>query len=293
MATVGTILQEKRESLNLTLIDVADATNLSVNFLAAIEKNEFHVLPRGIFPKMFIKTYATHVGLNGEELVSLYYEQIAQSDQEVPKAEPLLLAAPSVPESKGDFPLRKILAVVALLALMGVVLYFTSPFGLFEKSKSTQLPESLQGAVPSSVPPQSPDRMPLQAVPKPAGPNLAPNQTEVVIEAGDQCWTSFQWMQDGKPERIEATLQAGDRFARVFDGEVKMVLGNAGGVKVLLNGQEARSIGQRGEVVKRTIVPGQLNEFFQEPAPVTAHAVPVPKPEEPAAVTPSAAPEAP
>ncbi|MBP7868186.1 MAG: DUF4115 domain-containing protein, partial [Acidobacteria bacterium] len=117
---------------------------------------------------------------------------------------------------------------------------------------------------PSPVPPPAP--APAAAPGDPARPepkpNLSPTQTELVILADESCWMSCQWVQDGKNEKIEVTLQPGDRFARVFDGEVKLVLGNAGGVKAWLNGRETRQLGLKGEVKHLPLVPSALDQYF-------------------------------
>lgn len=264
MATVGNILKEKRESLHLTLNDVADATNLSINFLAAIERNEFHVLPRGIFPKMFIKSYANHLGLNADDLVNLYYEQISQAEEE--QSGPLLApASPPIPFEDRPSRIRRPLLILLLLVILGAVFYLTSPQKLFERSEASSLKPSQPP--PSPVPPPAPAAAaPVAAPGEPpraeAKPGLSPTQTELVIVADESCWMSCQWVQDGRNEKIEVTLQPGDRFARVFDGEVKLVLGNAGGVKAWLNGRETLQLGLKGEVKHLPLAPSALDQYF-------------------------------
>jgi len=72
MATFGETLRRERELRGVDLRDIAEATNISLRFLQALEEDRTEVLPGGIFPKAFVRQYATYLGLDPDRLVAEY-----------------------------------------------------------------------------------------------------------------------------------------------------------------------------------------------------------------------------
>ena len=62
MASFGETLRRERELRGIDLRDVAEATKISVRFLQALEDDRIDVLPGGIFPRAFVRQYATYLG---------------------------------------------------------------------------------------------------------------------------------------------------------------------------------------------------------------------------------------
>ncbi len=62
---LGDQLKQKRESLGLRLEQVADKTRIPLKYLEAIERNDYHVLPKAKAHRLaYIKEYASQVGLS-------------------------------------------------------------------------------------------------------------------------------------------------------------------------------------------------------------------------------------
>src|SRR6185436_12056509 len=70
MSSFGETLRRERELRGVSLREIADATNISVRFLQALEKDRLDVLPGGVFRRAFVKQYAKHLGLDAERLVA-------------------------------------------------------------------------------------------------------------------------------------------------------------------------------------------------------------------------------
>src|SRR3989442_5444515 len=70
MASFGENLRRERELRGVDLRDIAEATNISLRFLQALEQDRADVLPGGIFPKAFVRQYATYLGLDPDRLVA-------------------------------------------------------------------------------------------------------------------------------------------------------------------------------------------------------------------------------
>lgn len=65
----GGRLRTKREAREVTLRDIASATNLSVAQLEALERNDLARLPGGIFLRGIVRSYAQQIGEDPETTV--------------------------------------------------------------------------------------------------------------------------------------------------------------------------------------------------------------------------------
>ncbi len=77
MPTLGEELRHKREQRGISLAEISEATRIGTRFLKAIETDNFSILPGGIFTRSFIRAYAKHVGMNEDDAIGLYLEQVA------------------------------------------------------------------------------------------------------------------------------------------------------------------------------------------------------------------------
>ncbi len=68
----GERLKERRQSLNLSLSKVSKEINIAVNYLEALEQNEFQKIPGEIYAKSFLKTYASYLGFDLEGIINDY-----------------------------------------------------------------------------------------------------------------------------------------------------------------------------------------------------------------------------
>ncbi len=79
--TIGEQLRLAREERGVPLREVSDQTRISIHYLEAIEANDYHRLPGGIFNRSFVKAYARYVGYDEKEAVEGYTRYMrAQGD---------------------------------------------------------------------------------------------------------------------------------------------------------------------------------------------------------------------
>jgi cytoskeleton protein RodZ len=76
---VGTTLRTARERRNLRLTDVSVATKIPVRVLLAMEENEFHKVPSGIFVRGYLRAYAREVRLDPEDVLEQYRAQSGEA----------------------------------------------------------------------------------------------------------------------------------------------------------------------------------------------------------------------
>ena len=69
---LGETLRKARNRREEPLSDVEAAIKIRVRHLRAIEEEDWDVLPGGSYPRSFIRTYASYLGLDGERLAAEY-----------------------------------------------------------------------------------------------------------------------------------------------------------------------------------------------------------------------------
>ena len=276
MPTVGETLKQRRLERNLSLDEVAEVTKIGVFFLQALESNEFKKLPRGAFPKMFVRSYARYLGLDDDKVVQMFYEQIAAAE-----AVPESFAAVSAPttrsmgRSRRNVQLVAAFAILLALSVSAYLIYQTQEAGVAEGNSSGQAtskpPPRWTPPEKAPAPPPTPDAgtlspataagesLPADAA---AASPLGPAGFGLKLQAHDYCWVRIT---RGDTEQYDFILKPGDSFARDFDGEVTMKLGNAGGVDLSLNGRPAAPLGLRGEVVTVTLSRDTLPQYLAKP----------------------------
>ena len=72
---LGDQLRRARENRGLSLEETEKATGIRKRFLQAMEEGRFDALPGQIQLRGFLRNYANYVGLNGDELLTLYERQ--------------------------------------------------------------------------------------------------------------------------------------------------------------------------------------------------------------------------
>ena len=281
MATVGEILKQKRQEQNLTLHDVSEVTTISSNFLDAIENNAFKKLPRGVFPKMFIRSYARHLGLDDDPLIQMYYSQVAEVES--PAQPSPAESRPTSSRRRGGHWTRILVAVVVVGALLGVVYVIyqhgesSLPLGDTAPADAPGRPaaSALSPPVATDVPATEvaaaaapDDATPPSAVPAlpppdepPATGVFDPQSVLLAIQAHAVCWVRI--INEGAAQ--DFILQPGETFQYRYVKPVVLQIGNAGGVTLLLNGRKSRALGTTGQVVELNVSPANWRDFLAVP----------------------------
>lgn len=106
----GQDLREQREALGADLVDIADTLCIRRKFLEALEAGDYDVLPGPAYAVGFVRTYANHLGLDGDKLAWQFKIEISG---ETPIAK---LEFPT-PAQESRIPRGAIVLVTVLLAL--------------------------------------------------------------------------------------------------------------------------------------------------------------------------------
>ena len=116
MESYGALLRKAREEKKLSLSDVERETSIARHYLEALESEDVSAFPGEPYLVGFLKNYAVHLGLNGDDMLRLYHAiQIQQSPT------PKELLEKRLP--KFVIPLIVVLAILLVIGA-GVWLYF-------------------------------------------------------------------------------------------------------------------------------------------------------------------------
>lgn len=106
--TVGRILRRGRERDGLNLRDVAEALRIRYDYLEAIERSEFDRLPGATYAIGFVRSYASYLELDDEEIVRQFKQEVRGLNQTQDLSFP-------EPVNEGKVPGRALLLVSVLL----------------------------------------------------------------------------------------------------------------------------------------------------------------------------------
>lgn len=75
-------LKTRREDREIKLETVAKDLNIKIEYLQALESNDFDKLPLGSYGKNFLREYADYLGLDASELVDIYNFEIGENKKQ-------------------------------------------------------------------------------------------------------------------------------------------------------------------------------------------------------------------
>ena len=273
--SVGAYLSQERKRKDISLVDVSKVTRIAIQYLEALERDEFKTLPASIFVRGFLRTYAVNLGLDPQEVLRIYEDQMSS------------LAAPEMERAasrKKAAPLVKYISTLAIIALgVGISFFlFVKETPVPPSSPPARPPETIQPgtplakASPSESPPVQDKETPktLEAKKPEKGPEglsvAVPIKAEgdkkkerrhvLKVQATEMTWLRIQ--SDDLPD-VEALLQPMETATWTARRQFKVTVGNAGGVEISFNGKPLGDLGTSGEVV-HLLLPKEIKPLPEE-----------------------------
>lgn len=116
MESISEKLRLSREEKGVSLEQVSKETHIALNYLQALENENFEVFPGDAYLYGFLRNYCDYLGLDSNKIISIYKNMKIQ-EQDVP----LDILIP-----KKKFPVKWVFAggLVAILALLTVLIVF-------------------------------------------------------------------------------------------------------------------------------------------------------------------------
>jgi cytoskeleton protein RodZ len=280
----GVSLKRERELRGISLAEIAKTTKISVRLLEAIEKDRFDILPEGVFRKSFIKSYAKYLGMNEEQILHQYDLEVQPStaSQAAPE-KPLVSFRDSSAGSKRTLLLT--FGVLLVLLAVGFGFWYFTRADRKEAPPASQIAPAAQAPVtqahseatqpaastaaplqtqPTTPPPASTSGTAGRALSKASDPStlkvlgelakkpepvpsVGPEGAaplELTVEANSPAWISVS---AGESTLFSGLMSPAESKKFSLEAPLKVTLGNAGGVRLEVNGQVFSSLGKTGE----------------------------------------------
>jgi cytoskeleton protein RodZ len=275
-------LRAARERVGWSLSQMAEALRIRYQYLEALEEGRIAELPGNAYALGFMRTYATALGLDPNEIARRFKSEAAEVNQKTVLTFPVPVPERGVPAG----------AVVLLGVLLAVGVYVgwyrLSGEGRLPAETSTAIPAKLAPLAQQAVPPVIPPAPTVQATAVPAAPAPAqpatsasvavaaappipavsptqaaaapaplpapisappaedPDQSRIVLRANADAWVQVRDRTGSI--LLNRILHAGDTWDVPAKPNLLLTTGNAGGTDLLVDGVIAPSLGGNGAV---------------------------------------------
>lgn len=274
----GRYLQSIRIEKGIRLADVSMETRIRPETLIQIEEEDHERLPDIVFVKGFLRAYAKFIGADGDEAVRRYISRLEVMQR-------ITTSELDLKRSGGVFWRRFLLSIGALLCLIVATLYAVSMWrdkqAQTEESpsmvtkpapaestsdKSIQIqetPSQNQSASVTDEPPQQASEVATTEAADVVAKDPATNALPIVPEVDSATQTPISgyrlnidtieetWLKIAvdNQEAKEYNLFPGDQIELEAADSYTLLVGNAGGIKLHLNGKLLDLPGKSGQVV--------------------------------------------
>lgn len=249
--SIGETLAKQRRDAGLTIAQVSNQTRIRETVVRAIERDDFTPCGGNFYARGHIKGIARVVGLDPEPLIREYDEEHGGAPGAMPAAQAL---EPAIPvrfreRRSPNWSLAMAIALV-LVVLYGVVRVVGSGGG--GEGSSVVQPAARGPATASQQPSPTPSASHSDSV------ALAP-PTEVTLRIRAKLTTWIN-VRDSKGKQLfSGLLRRGDVEEWTARKKIRVVLGNAGGVALTVNGKSLGSPGATGQVLRLSFDPNDPN----------------------------------
>lgn len=252
MATgIGETLVAARRQQGVALSDAAAETRVRESYLAALEAEDFAALGGDVYVKGFLRSYARFLRLDPEPLIAAYRAEFERHHDDIsPLAHQPVAPLPAERSPVLIIGAGLVLVVIAVLALIG----WLGGNGEEDPADVGFAPVPAERSPPPAQPTEVETTPPSEAV-----ESEPPNDEPTEFLAGDQVTLELEmdrgpsWLVvvvDGETQ-IESERPQGTVLE--FEGdEIVVTIGDAGAVKVRVNGENRGRLGDRREVIERT-----------------------------------------
>jgi len=243
MAGEGQMLQAAREEKQWSFTYTEEITKIRVRYIQALEEEKYEILPGTTYVKGYLRTYAKQLGLNPDEIISLY------NSSATPEPIPVLESPNILVKVRPLWIRPAILGSMAVLAIVLVIAIALSQSGnkpIASPYDPVALPSPPQ-AVPITPAPSPP------VVPNPANAVAATQEglTAQLVFTQD-CWIEVRI--DGQSP-FQGLFHAGATKELKGTSKIELVkIGNAAGLSGTLNGKALPSYGDGAKVINNVIL---------------------------------------
>lgn len=270
---IGRQLKEKRLSQNREVTDIIEKIKISESYLVAIEKGEIDDLPSPVYYHLFVRSYASELGLDPEKFLEEYETEDAVADNEQAGSTPVTVESKTKTLPENNSSTGKVIIFISLFVIIAfvVVLIFSMSAENGLQSEPENQPMQIQSETESEteaevdeiatgIAEDIPADIPIadESVNEPV-PELPGMTLDIVVS--ELSWILI--LADGDtvlhrnlPEGATRQLEAHDRFS--------LSIGNPNGVELKLNDTLMRPLSPTGRPVSNILITqANKGDFYQ------------------------------
>ncbi len=261
MGTLGKYLQDARNARGIDLREAAQQTRISIQYLQALEAEDFSKLPGEVFVKGFLKNYGKFLSLDESEVMKRYGE-LRQKPAASRSVVPTESSVPEVEKNRSwKVSVEPFIWAAGIIIVLVVFLFTALPV---RRLKDAHQPEAAAPAAGHDD---------IASVPV---PTLRSDKLYLEIVALDNTWVLVRT--DSSPQK-KAVLNKGESLIWSADERFLLSYGSAGAIKLVLNGQELTVNEPKNVVIRDMVITA---EGIENPRMQTEKARPI-KPTTPSA----------
>ncbi|MBN2317770.1 MAG: helix-turn-helix domain-containing protein [Acidobacteria bacterium] len=290
---MATDLKKEREKKKISLAQVASDTRISLHYLESIEEGRYSDLPGGIYSRAFIKAYCESINLDPREILEHYDAQVPSSlPEKTQKTEFIPLQRSFfIPIPLLIWSIMLLISAIGIFFSRGWIAELFSPY-FADKPVADVRYQTPTDSRPDSQP--APSKTPTASDSEsPAATDISTGKTVPALESAKivtdssnlsvaepvrsdttvaaklrmeivakyPCWISVDV--DGRPSS-RRLMEPGEE--RIFNAAERLfiLIGNAGGVQMKINGKPTKPLGDPGEVIKMNIDLDNLQQFLDK-----------------------------
>jgi len=272
-AKIGRILEQKRKEKGLSLDEVEQATKIRKRYLDGLEREDYAVLPAGVYAQGFLKTYANYLGLDGEALSRQLKSRRKprrerginyNAEPEEGFEEPLIAPTGLQGTEKRQFPTSAVVTLLVAVLVLAVVIG-----ALYFVGRGVEASRSGEDNPPPAQPAENPPKQdPEKVASKKEATEAGAQNDEAAGSKEDAGNTGAEDAQQSAPsDTLRVSIRVSDRpswllirtdgtlvyeqvaepgFSRTFEADRRLYIkgGDAGAVTMEINGQDAGTLGQ-------------------------------------------------
>ncbi len=281
MGTLGRYLQDARNGRGIDLREAAQQTRISLQYLKALEAEDFSKLPGEVFVKGFLKNYGKFLNLDESEVMKRYGE-LKQKPAAAPagaaqaQPEPSIAAPEPVPAPAPEKHRSSKLPVEAFIWAAGIIVILTALLFTALPGRHPKETRQAEAPVPASAPSGT-----GELASKSSSTIIRSDKLYLEVVALENTWLLVRT--DSSPQK-KAVLNKGESLIWSADERFLLSYGSAGALQLRLNGQELTVNEPKNAVIRDLAITAAGIENRKIEAEKTL----MPKPKKPEQQTPPA-----
>ncbi len=247
MASLSEKLRRERELRGISLKQISEDTKIGVRFLEALEQDRLELIPGEFYRRSYLRAYARYLGLDEDRAVNAY----AFANQEKPAS------TEGVEDASAGMSTTGWVALGGCIFLVIGLIYWqleSEPADLPPSEPVTAAPETSSAAGLLSAAGSTMSGEVSEVSVPPLAEDLVRSSQEPLrlkVRVEQSCWLEIR----GDGEVLTIGLKpAGFETVLTASQELRLWLGNAGGVSLWMNERPLRPLGSAGQVRKDVVM---------------------------------------